>query len=103
MPDFYALPFPEMKSSNSKLNRAYRIAMGDLIGNIRPFQDGLLDEPQPVLLAGLDYDTPWTRDASINVWNGVSLFWPDVARNTLLSVLERKQSNSLRTYALVKK
>jgi glycogen debranching enzyme len=54
------------------------------------FRDGLLDQPLPVLLAGLDYDTPWTRDAAINVWNGLGLFWPGVSRNTLLAVLERK-------------
>jgi glycogen debranching enzyme len=92
MPDLTPLAFPEMKTSNAAINRAYRIAMGDLIGNIRPFQDGLLESSQPVLLAGLDYDTPWTRDASINVWNGLSLVWPDVARNTLSSVLERREN-----------
>jgi len=91
MPDFAPLPFPEMKISNPAINRAYRIAMADLLGNIRLFRDGLLDEPQPVLLAGLDYDTPWTRDAAINVWNGAGLLWPRVARNTLLAVLERRQ------------
>ena len=90
MPDFEPLPFPELKTSSPDVNRAYRIAMGDLLGNIRMFRDGLLDQPLPVLLAGLDYDTPWTRDAGINVWNGLGLFWPDVARNTLLAVLERK-------------
>ena len=63
--------------------------MGDLLGNIRPFKDGLLEAAQPVILAGLDYDTPWTRDAAINVWNGLGLVWPGVSRNTLLSVLER--------------
>jgi glycogen debranching enzyme len=41
----------------------------------------------------LDYDTPWTRDAAINVWNGLGLLWPDVSRNTLLAVLEMKQDN----------
>ncbi len=91
MPDFEPLPFPELRTSDPAVNRAYRIAMGDLLGNIRMFRDGLLDEPQPVLLAGLDYDTPWTRDAAINVWNGIALFWHNVARNTLLAVLERKQ------------
>ena len=91
MSDFDPLPFPEMKTSNPPINRAYRIAMGDLLSNIRLFRDGLLDEPQPVILAGLDYDTPWTRDAAINVWNGTGLFWPGVARNTLLAVLERRQ------------
>lgn len=90
MHDFIPLPFPELRTSDHAINRAYRIAMGDLVGNVRLFEDGLLEEPQPVLLAGLDYDTPWTRDAAINVWNGLALFWPGVARNTLLSVLERR-------------
>ncbi|MFT3890675.1 MAG: amylo-alpha-1,6-glucosidase [Anaerolineales bacterium] len=91
MSDFAPLPFPEMRTSNPAINRAYRTALGDLLGNVRMFQDGLLDTPQPVLLAGLDYDTPWTRDASINIWNGLGLFWRDVAQNTLLSVLEHRQ------------
>ncbi len=92
MLDFEPLPFPMLTTSNPMINRAYRIAMGDLIGNVRMFQDGLLESPQPVLLAGLDYGTPWTRDAAINIWNGLGLFWPDVAGNTLLSVLERKEN-----------
>ncbi len=84
------LPYPTLRSANPALERAYRIAIGDLAGNIQPFQDGLLDQPKPVLLAGLDYDTPWTRDAAINVWNGVGIFWGEVARNTLLAVLEHR-------------
>jgi len=91
MTNFEPLPFPEMKTSNRDVNRAYRIAMGDLLSNVRMFRDGLLDQPLPVLLAGLDYDTPWTRDAAINIWNGLGLFWPGVSRNTLLSVLERRE------------
>jgi glycogen debranching enzyme len=90
MSDFEPLPFPEMRTLDPAINRAYRIALGDLIGNVRLFQDGLLDAPRPVLLAGLDYDTPWTRDAAINVWNGLGLFWRDAARNTLLAVLEHR-------------
>src|SRR4029450_475655 len=71
------------------VNRAFRIALGDLYGNITPFHDGLLEQAKPAVLAGLDYDTPWTRDAAINTWNGMGLLCPDVTRNTLLSVLER--------------
>ena len=56
--------------------------MGDLLGNVSLFKDGLLERPVPVILAGLHYDTPWTRDAAINAWNGASLIMPDVARNT---------------------
>ena len=76
------LLYPSVHTNDSTVNRAYRIALGDLMGNIQPFKDGLLEEPGPVMLAGLDYDTPWTRDAAINVWNGVGLLWPNVARNT---------------------
>ena len=53
------------------------------------FQGRPARHPVPVLLAGLDYGTPWTRDASINAWNGASLMMPEVCRNTLLSVLMR--------------
>jgi len=59
--------YPRLHTNDPLINRAYRIALGDLMGNIQPFQDGLLEEPRPVILAGLDYDTPWTRDAAINV------------------------------------
>jgi glycogen debranching enzyme len=68
---------------------AFRIAVGDIAGNILVQNLGILEEHRPVLLAGLDYGRPWTRDASINAWNGVSLLRPDLARDTLLSVLVR--------------
>lgn len=80
--------FPTLHASSAPVARAYRLALGDLLGNVQPFQDGLLPTPAPVLLAGLDYDTPWTRDAAINVWNGLGMFLPQVAANTLLSVLK---------------
>jgi glycogen debranching enzyme len=82
---------PSLKTDHRTINDAYRIAIGDLVGNVSLFQDGLLDEPAAVILAGLDYATPWTRDASINAWNGASLIMPDMARNTLLSVLDRTE------------
>lgn len=80
---------PTLNTDNGTVNKAFRIAVGDLLGNIAPFKDGLLEKPSPVILAGLNYNTPWTRDASINAWNGASLIIPDVARSTLLSVLTR--------------
>lgn len=80
--------FPPLRCNLPAVERAYRIATGDLLGNIQPFPVG--DQHLPVLLAGLDYDTPWTRDAAINVWNGLGLTHPQVARNTLLSVLEER-------------
>jgi GH15 family glucan-1,4-alpha-glucosidase len=61
-----------------------------LAGNIQPFQDGLLESPQPCLLAGLGYRSPWTRDAAFNAWFALSRLAPKVALNTLLSVLKRR-------------
>ena len=78
-----------LNCDDAPLNRAFRIALGDLYGNIVPLKTGLLDDWRPCVLAGLDYDRPWTRDTAINVWNGVGLIAPDVARNTLISVLQR--------------
>ncbi len=83
-------PFPYLFTDHQTLNHAFRTALGDLVGNINPFQDGLLTEKQPCILAGLEYDTPWTRDTAINVWNGAGLIFPQAARNTLLSVLEQR-------------
>ena len=80
---------PSLRTDNQTINEAFRIAIGDLMGNVQPFKDGLLERPVPVILAGLHYDTPWTRDAAINAWNGASLILPEVSRNTLLSVLTR--------------
>ena len=57
---------PTLSTDNGTVNAAFRIAVGDLLGNVAPFKDGLLEKPVPVILAGLDYGTPWTRDASIN-------------------------------------
>jgi glycogen debranching enzyme len=79
---------PALHTDHGTLNQAFRIALGDLLGNVQLYQHGLLDQPQHVMLAGLDYGTPWTRDASMNCWNGASLLLPDVAQQTLLSVLQ---------------
>jgi glycogen debranching enzyme len=87
--DSIRVVIPSLTVDNESVHDAFRIALGDLMGNVALFQDGLLERPMPVMLAGLDYDMPWTRDAAINAWNGASLIIPDVARNTLLSVLER--------------
>lgn len=79
-----------LRTSSREVDRAFEIALGDLASSIHPFRDGLLEREAPVFFAGESYDTPWTRDASINVWNGGGLLHPAVARNTLLSVLERR-------------
>ena len=89
-----ALPY--LQTDNKLINTAFRVAMGDIVGNIQPFQDGLLEQAQPCILAGLEYDTPWTRDTAINVWNGAGLLFPEASRSTLLSVLERSAGSETR-------
>ena len=89
-------PIPATPIPQKLINRALRIAVGDLIGNVHSYKDGILDQPAPCLFAGLDYDMPWTRDASINTWYGLGLLSPEVARNTLLSVLERDANGNVR-------
>ncbi|WP_162304383.1 MGH1-like glycoside hydrolase domain-containing protein [Maribellus luteus] len=66
---------------------AFRIAIGDLFSNIHGFDIPITKDVKPVILAGLDYDRPWTRDAAINSWNAGSYIIPEIAKNTLLSVL----------------
>jgi len=83
------LNLPLLTTNDDIVNRAFRIALGDLSGNIALFKDGLLSRPQPCILAGLDYNTPWTRDTAINTWNGAGLLFPQAALNTQLSVLEQ--------------
>ncbi|HEY3444534.1 MAG TPA: amylo-alpha-1,6-glucosidase [Paludibaculum sp.] len=78
---------PELRTNSRMINEAYRIAVGDLLGNVAPYQAGLLAAPAPVIFAGLRYYMPWTRDAAINAWNGSTIILPDVTRDTLLSVL----------------
>ncbi len=71
--------------TNHNIAKAYRIAIGDLTGNIQKHQSGILSESEPCILAGLFYSKPWTRDAAINVWNGGGLLFPNAAKNTLLA------------------
>ena len=71
------------------LTKAYQIAFDDITGNIKSYKAGVLTESVPCIMAGGDYNTPWTRDTAINVWNSIALMRPDVAKNTLLSVLKK--------------
>jgi glycogen debranching enzyme len=82
------LPVLGFNCSKEVLNRAFRIAAGDFFGNIIPHKAGLVPQPRPMIMAGLDYDEVWTRDAAINCWNAGSMIAPGIARDTLLGVLE---------------
>ena len=81
--------FPYFTCDNEQINTAYRLAIANLYANILPFKDGILEKEEPVLIAGLGYVTPWTRDAAINTWNAGGMICPDVSLNTLKSVLTR--------------
>lgn len=78
---------PQLITNNDDVNKAFRIAISDIVASIATHKDGLLKEPEEVIYAGLGYDKPWTRDAAINVWNCCGMLFPEVSKNTLLSVL----------------
>jgi len=78
-----------LKTGNFEIDRAFRIAVGDMLGNVVHYKSGLLEKPMPCLVAGLSYPDPWTRDAAFNTWSGAGLLLPGVMKNTLLSCLTR--------------
>ncbi len=86
---------PDFTCSDNSLNRAFRLALGTLTGNTKHIATGLLTEPAPCLMAGLEYENPWTRDAAINVWYAAALLDPETARNTLLSVLDQQNGKAV--------
>lgn len=81
------IDLPKLKTENKIIDRAFRIALGDFTGNIVDYKNGLLSESAPVIIAGLDYTTPWTRDAAFNTWFAGGLLAPEAAKNSLLAVL----------------
>ena len=68
------------------------MAIATLNSNIQPFRDGLLEKAEPVIIAGLGYSTPWTRDAAINTWNAGGIICPEISKNTLFSVLSKNEN-----------
>lgn len=80
---------PYFTCDNEQINTAHRLAIATLCANILPFKDGILEKEEPVIIAGLGYVTPWTRDAAINTWNAGGMICPEVSKNTLKSVLTR--------------
>ena len=87
--------FPDFRCGNTELERAWRLAMGGLAINTRRIQAGLLKQPAPCLMAGMEYETPWTRDAAINVYFAGAVMDTETARNTLLSVLEEQDGEAV--------
>ena len=82
------MEFVHFRSDNPAVNAACYTAMSDLTANVKPFRGGVLTEEKPVIIAGIGYYTPWTRDAAINTLNAGDFLFPDISRNTLESVLK---------------
>ncbi len=80
----------QLGTDNPQIDRAYRLAVSVVEGNIKPWRHGLLRERRPVLMAGKGYGTPWTRDASYNTFFCAGLMYPAVAKSTLKSVLKKE-------------
>ncbi len=83
--------YPYFITDSKPINRAYRLAISTLAANTLPLKDGILEKEEPVIIAGLGYYTPWTRDAAINTWNAGGLVCPDLALSTLKSVMGKDE------------
>jgi len=88
---FQKIGTPLLKSNNVELDTlssVFHIAIGDLFTNIRMRHTAEKGKEKPILFAGFDYTGAWTRDASINVWSGAGLLYPEIGKTTLLEVLK---------------
>jgi len=81
---------PYLVTDDDAVNKAFKIAIGDLLGNVVPEKIGLLQARKRIIMAGLDYNQPWTRDTAMIAWYGSSLILPEITRDTLLSVLKEE-------------
>ena len=85
-----SLCYPDLcttRNGEDTIRLAFHFALGDLFSNIRMYKSGLLENECACLAPGADYTELWTRDSAINVWNGVGLLFPQVAKSTLLSCI----------------
>jgi glycogen debranching enzyme len=72
----------EILTNDSLINDAFKLAVRTVDINTR----------RGILAAGGDYGGEWTRDISINSWNGASLLRPSVAENSLWSVTLKRDT-----------
>jgi len=79
-----------LTTGNYEIDSAFRIAMSDIFININPYKAGKLEKEENILMAGMGYWSPWTRDSAINTWSGAGLLIPDVTKNNLYAVLEKE-------------
>lgn len=82
------ISIPTLSTGIPAIDKAFRIACGDFAGNITLFRSRMSGAKEPVIIAGMDYDSPWIRDAAFNTWYA-GMLCPDIAKNTLCSVLTR--------------
>lgn len=87
--------FVHIQTDLPKIDHAYYIAISDLVASIKPIKSGLLETEKPVIIAGADYSTPWTRDGSINIMNAGGYLAPTVSENTLWAVLKEENGETL--------
>lgn len=71
------------------LSSMYEAALHNVL-DVNTVAGRTADEPPSFVRAGGGYSDPWTRDASINAWFAVSVLSPEVARDTLLMVCDRR-------------
>ena len=77
---------PEIITDNADLKAAYELALWTV--NLNTTQNGILN-------AGARYDGNWTRDLSINVWNGFPLLQPEISKNSLLHLLDKNDQQTI--------
>ncbi|MEN8155767.1 MAG: trehalase family glycosidase [Bacteroidota bacterium] len=92
----FAVLYPNVRTGNRTFDIAYRIAVGDLFSNIQEHKSELTGNEEPVIIAGIDYSRPWVRDAAINSWNGGSFIVPEIAENTLFSIVKKRDNGKYR-------
>jgi len=93
--DFQKIGTPLLKSNNFEndtLSSVFHIAIGDLFTNIRMRHNAQKGNEKPILFAGFDYTGAWTRDASINVWSGAGLLYPEIGKTTLMEILIKDEN-----------
>ncbi len=83
----------QITTNNKQVNKAISIAYNDIQSNITDFYNPYIKKNCQVLVAGADYDRPWTRDASINVYNSLCFMNREVSYQTLTSILAYKNNN----------
>jgi hypothetical protein len=103
----YTLPLLTFGNAGlqSALGAVYEAALTNVIGintvYAEPSTYNLADlvtyPPGSLAIAGGGYPQPqrWTRDASVNTWNAISLLSPVVGSNTLWSVVDTQSDGSL--------